>query len=143
MWCSTYHHKWNDMYYPYRIVLPSNILKLIPLYIKQTWVHYLNLCAIIIRYRTFFKGWHQWKPTQIIKNLPLWHWWKHYDEILNSYHSCSPFDHLSPWNHASDGSCCHWCQWFDWLMSSDWLMSKDWLIDHWCNIICIVLDENA
>jgi hypothetical protein len=28
------------MYYPSRIVLPSNILKHIPLYIKQTWVHY-------------------------------------------------------------------------------------------------------
>jgi hypothetical protein len=33
--------------------------------------------------------------------------------------------------------------WCHWLMSSDWLMSKDWLIDDWCNIICIVLDENA
>jgi hypothetical protein len=36
------------MYYPYRIVLPSNILKLIPLYIKQTWVHYPNLCAELL-----------------------------------------------------------------------------------------------
>jgi hypothetical protein len=33
----------NDMYYPYRIVLPTNISKLIPLSIKQTWVHYPNL----------------------------------------------------------------------------------------------------
>ena len=59
MWCSTYHWKWHDMYYPYRIVLPSNILKLIQLYIKQTWVHYPNLCAIGIHYQTFSKGWHQ------------------------------------------------------------------------------------
>ena len=25
MWSSTYHQKWNDMYYPYRIVLSKNI----------------------------------------------------------------------------------------------------------------------
>ena len=43
MWRSTYHQKWHDMHYPYRIVLPANISKLIPLYIKQTWVHYPNL----------------------------------------------------------------------------------------------------
>jgi len=65
MWRSTYHRKWNDMYYPYRILLPSNILKLIPLYMKQPWVHYPNLCVIVICYRTFFKGWHQWQPTLI------------------------------------------------------------------------------
>jgi len=43
MWCYTYHRKWNYMYYPSRIVLPANISKLIPLSIKQTWVHYPNL----------------------------------------------------------------------------------------------------
>jgi hypothetical protein len=31
------------MYHPYRILLPANISKLIPLSIKQTWVHYPNL----------------------------------------------------------------------------------------------------
>ena len=43
MWCSTYHQKWNDMYHPYRIVFPANISKLIPLSIKQMWMHYPNL----------------------------------------------------------------------------------------------------
>ena len=43
MWCSTYHQKWNDIYYPYRIVLPGNISKHIFLSIKQTLVHYPNL----------------------------------------------------------------------------------------------------
>ena len=43
MWHSTYHQKWNDMYHQYIIVLPENISKLIPLYIKQTWVHCPNL----------------------------------------------------------------------------------------------------
>ena len=47
------------MYYPYRILFPSNILKLIPLYMKQPWVHYPNLCATGIRYQTFSKGWNQ------------------------------------------------------------------------------------
>jgi hypothetical protein len=51
--------KMHDMYYPSIIVLPSNILKLIPLYIKQTWVHYPNLCAIEIFYQTLSKGLHQ------------------------------------------------------------------------------------
>ena len=102
MWCSTYHQKLHDMYYPSRIVLPANISKLIPLSIKQTWVHYPNLCAIGIRYQTFFKGWHQWKPTQLINNIPLWHLWQHSDSILNSYYSCSPCDHLSPLNQHSD-----------------------------------------
>ena len=59
MWCSTYHCKWNDMYYPCRIVLPSNILKFILLYMKQPWVHYPNLCVTRIRYQTFSKGSHQ------------------------------------------------------------------------------------
>ena len=59
MWCSTYYWKWNDMYYPSRIFLPSNRLKLIPLYMKQPWVHYPNFCATGIRYRTFSKGWNQ------------------------------------------------------------------------------------
>jgi len=54
------------MYYPSRILLPKNISKHIPLSIKQTWVHYPNLCATKICYRTFFKGSHQWKPTQLI-----------------------------------------------------------------------------
>ena len=44
-------------------------------------------------YGDFFKGWHHWQPT-FINNLPLWHWWKHSDAILKSYHSCSL------WNHA-------------------------------------------
>jgi hypothetical protein len=57
--CSTYHQKWNDMYYQYIIVLPSNISKHIPLYMKQPWVHYPNLCDTGIRYQTFSKGWHQ------------------------------------------------------------------------------------
>ena len=56
---STYHHKWNDMYYSYRIVLPSNILKIIWFYMKQPWVHYTNLCATGICYQTFSKRWHQ------------------------------------------------------------------------------------
>ena len=43
MWRSTYHQKWHDIYYPYRIVFPSNISKLIPLSIKQIWVHYPDL----------------------------------------------------------------------------------------------------
>jgi len=54
------------MYYPYRIFLPTNISKLIPLSIKQTWVHYPNLCATGIPYQTFFNGLHQRKPTQLI-----------------------------------------------------------------------------
>ena len=29
------------------------------IYNKQTWVHYSNLCATGILYRTFSKGWHQ------------------------------------------------------------------------------------
>jgi hypothetical protein len=33
----------NDMYYPYIIVFPANISKLIPLSIKQTWFLYPNL----------------------------------------------------------------------------------------------------
>ena len=45
MCCSTYHQKWYGMYYPHRIILPANISKLIPLYIKQTWVLFPNLCA--------------------------------------------------------------------------------------------------
>ena len=59
MWHSTYHRKHNDMYYPYRIVLPSNILKLIPLYMKQPWLHYPNLFATGICYQIFSKGWNQ------------------------------------------------------------------------------------
>jgi hypothetical protein len=55
----TYHRKWHEIYYPYIIVLPSNILKLILLYIKQTWVHYPNLFATEICYRNFSKGCHQ------------------------------------------------------------------------------------
>ena len=92
---STYHRKWNDMYYPYVIVLPENISKLIPLSIKQNWVHYPNLCATKIFYRIFFKGWYQWQPTQIINNISLWHWWHHSNAILNLYLS------WSPWNYAS------------------------------------------
>ena len=66
MWHSTYHQKWHDMCYPSRIFLPVNISKLIPLYIKQIWVHYPNLYATEIHYQNLFKGWNQWKQTQII-----------------------------------------------------------------------------
>jgi hypothetical protein len=48
--------KWHDMYYPSRIVLPTNISKLIPLYIKQTWVHYPNLCATRNSLPDFLQG---------------------------------------------------------------------------------------
>jgi len=85
MWCSTYHRKWNNMYYPYRIFLPSNILKLIPLYMKQPWVHYPNLCATRICYQTFSKGWHQslrveicWKYGNSREDAECQgcHWWQ-------------------------------------------------------------------
>jgi hypothetical protein len=39
------------MHYPYGIALTTNILKQIPLYIKQTWVAFPNLCATKISSR--------------------------------------------------------------------------------------------
>ena len=62
---------------------------------NESSLHKKNLGPLpkTLCYQAFFKVWHQWQPT-LIKNLPLWHWWKHSDAILKLYHL------WSPWNHA-------------------------------------------
>jgi len=133
MWRSTYHRKWHDKNYPYRIFSLTNSLSFISLFHNWAWVLLLHKAysregfyhkgplwslSIFTSYQqwqknnesylhqtilgplpkplcyvSFFKGWHHWQPT-LINNLPLWHWSKHFDATLKSYHSCSP------WNHA-------------------------------------------
>ena len=112
---------------------------------NESYLHQTLLGPLLkpLCYRSFFKDWHQWKPT-LINNLPLWHWWQHWNHITHAPHETMPLSSASdkydppgtiPLSSASDKSLPLCYQWQMYL--SIWGCSPWQIVPLWCFLVYI------